>query len=178
MFSRKAKRKSSLRNVSADGGLSASLLAGDALQMAPTHHQPKSFFNNDEEEETKSESTATVAEEETFESVGYGWDLVIIIPIPQQEEIGKLERSHEHDEVSIAHFFLLLSSESPRRSSWLSTGVDSKLIFSIPRSPINESAKSGLLCLASEPRLSCTVALSPIIPPSLTFWRVHHAVRS
>jgi hypothetical protein len=99
MFSRKVKRKASLRNVSNDGGLSASLLAGDVLQMAPTHHQPKSFFNNDDEEETKSESTATVAEEETFESVGYGWDLVIIIPIPQQEEIGQLERSHEHDEV-------------------------------------------------------------------------------
>lgn len=99
MFSRKGRRKSSLgRAVSNDSGLSSSLLAGDALQMAATHHQPKSFFNNDEEE-TKSESTATVAEEETFESVGYGWDLVIIIPIPQQDEIGKFERSHEHDEV-------------------------------------------------------------------------------
>jgi hypothetical protein len=97
MFSRKPKSKS-IRKVSNDSGLSSGLLAGDALQMSQMQYQPKSFFGNDDEE-TKSESTATVAEEETFESVGYGWDLVIIIPIPQQDEIGKLERSHEHDEV-------------------------------------------------------------------------------
>lgn len=75
--------------------------------MAPTQHQPKSFFNNDEEE-TKSESTATMAEEETFESVGYGWDFVLIIPVPQQDEIGKLDRSHEHDEVGAAFYLLIV----------------------------------------------------------------------
>jgi hypothetical protein len=108
MFSKKTRSKS-IRKVSNDSGLSSSLLAGDTLQMSHIQYQPKSFFGNDDEE-TKSESTATVGEEETFESVGFGWDLVIIIPIPQQEEIGKLERSHEHDEV--VHR-LNISSDSP-----------------------------------------------------------------
>lgn len=127
MFSRKPKRKSSINRVSNESGLTSSLLAGDSLQMQQRqqnnpHHQhqqqqnqqnqqpqPKSFFNNDDDDDTKSESTATVIEEETFESVGYGWDFVIIIPIPQSDEIGKFNRSHEHDEV---HFFLLLFSSS------------------------------------------------------------------
>ena len=109
MFSRKPKKKSIPSRVSNDSGLTSSLLAGDSLQMSERTAQtpqPKSFFHNDEEDDAKSESTATVNEEETFESVGYGWDFVLIIPIPQAEEIGKFDRSHEHDEVNLFLFFL------------------------------------------------------------------------
>lgn len=147
MFSRKGRRKSSLRNVSNDGSLSASLLAGDALQMAPTQQQPKSFFNNDDDD-TKSESTATVGEEETFESVGYGWDLILVIPVPQQEEIGQIERSHEHDEVSLLPLLPPLRALRVLRSSWRCTPVGCRLISLIPRSPTSASAKSEHPCFA------------------------------
>lgn len=58
-------------------------MGNDALQMQQLSQQPKSFFGNDDD---ASESAASIAVE-TFESAGYSWDFVIVLPVAPPENI-------------------------------------------------------------------------------------------
>jgi hypothetical protein len=67
------------RRSKVDGDLTTGLLAKDGLQM---QSMPKSFFGHDEE---ASESAASTAQVETFDSVGYSWDFVLVLPVTAPE---------------------------------------------------------------------------------------------
>ena len=79
----KSNRINARRKSRADNDLTTSLMGNDALQMQQLSQQPKSFFGNDDD---ASESAASIAVE-TFESAGYSWDFVIVLPVAPPENI-------------------------------------------------------------------------------------------
>lgn len=67
------------RKSKVDSDLTTGLLGKDGMQMQSM--VPKSFFGNDE----ASESAASTTQFETFESVGYTWDFVLVLPVTPPE---------------------------------------------------------------------------------------------
>ena len=92
----KASRVNARRKSRIDGDLSANLMGNDHLQMQQM--QPKSFFSHDDEQVSESAASAVA---ETFESVGYAWDFVIVMPVTPPENFE--EPFLEPSEVPIIH---------------------------------------------------------------------------